>query len=208
MPDYISISLLVLLNLGIIYGYYLDYKQDKKSISNGLKTGLIVISFFVAFNVLGYLYKYYIPVYQNYAQEFNEIRAARGIPLIGDDWELKPRRSDQFKQWYAHPKAYALTGRGYKVVEFNYWKAVYEEDLYRNPNSSIGLIARFRYARNKFEYFLIEPITLASEVKGFPDEFVHDFIEQERTPITKERFDQILNSWTENNALLEQEENE
>ncbi|GAB5522449.1 MAG: hypothetical protein Roseis2KO_03210 [Roseivirga sp.] len=208
MPDYISIPLFILLILGIAYGYYLDYKQDKKSISGGLKTGLMVISCFVAFNVLGFLYKYYIPVYQNYAQEFNEIRIARGIPPIGDDWEIQPWRSDHFKKWYAHPKAYAITGRGYKVVGFNYWKAVYEEDLYRNPNSSTGLIARFRYARNRFEYFLIQPITLASEVKSFPDEFVPDFIEQERIPITRERFDQILNSWTKDDALLEKEENE
>ncbi len=208
MPDYISISLLILLIIGITYGYYLDYKQNKKSISDGLKTGLVVICLFIAYGVLGTLYKNHIPVYQNYAQEFNEIRAARGIPPIDDDWELQPWRSDQFKKWYAHPKAYAIAGRAYKVVEFNYWKAVYEEDLYRNPDSSTGLITRFRYARNKFEYFLIEPIRLASEIKHFPDEFVPDFLEQERTPITKERFDQILNSWTEDHALLEKEENE
>lgn len=203
----LGVILLILLIGGIAYGYYKDYKKDKNSVSAGLKTALTIIFTWISVIVITKVHDKYIPVYQNFGPEHNEERIKLGIPIIDGGWHEQQYWRSQYTQWYVNPNRDSLTGHHSKMIEFNFWSAIYEEDFYQNPNLSEYLVSKYIYSKSEVQYFLVTITTLDDLIPPINPEKINRSNGTTRTPITKARFDQILNSWKKSNALLEQEEN-
>lgn len=195
-----SILILILFTImigAIAYSYYQDYKRDKKTVSKVFKNACLLIVLFFSYGGLQYLYEHYIPVYQSFGPAYNTVRTARSIPLIEGNWYEQQYRGDQFEKWYVNPGRDTIAGHTHKIITFNYWTAAHEEDFFHNPHSSQGLVSTYSYFKNKQEYFLLSPMTLLADnmQEGFVYDFVNEFFEMERPPISKPQFDQILQSW-------------
>lgn len=207
MTVFIGVILFVVLMGAIGYGYYLDYKRDKKNFVLDVKSVLIKLSWwigaFIIWMGIERASETLLPVHSDYGKEFNEKREELGIPAMPDHWNQLTFISRQYSKWYGPERKDTITGHYKKYIEFNYWHATLEEDYYQNTKTGDNLVARYDYGEESHRYYLIRTSGAfdISLVSGTIDD-------TNGTLITKDRFDQILNSWTRSDAILEKEENE
>jgi len=209
MSVFVGILLFVLLIGGIIYGYYSDYKRDKKTFTVDLKSIsarlLYVVIPLAILLVVDKAREAFLPVYTDFGIEHNKQREHLSIPLIPEDWQELPYLSSQYTKWYGPSEPDSTEFHFKKMIEFNYWSAIYEEDHYVNPQSKERVTAKYSYRTSNQEYF-ISKLPGSSEVDVSHDiSLVMEHLNTlTRTQISKKRFNQLLYNWKESNAILEQ----
>lgn len=182
----------------IMIGYYLDYKHDKKgflkdakSLVAGILTiGVLYLLLKVAINGLISLF----PINSNYAKTHNDFRVARGIPIIESSWKVWPYAGNNFEEWWADTLNTDAGIHTFKVIKYNLWGPVSEQDYFENEETGFRLEAIYSYSNDSLIYLKISP--KSDSLIHFTGKTTPDPQAEKIRTISQEDFRSILNEWT------------
>lgn len=167
----IVIGLLIFLGIPLLligFGYYFDFKRDKKYFLSGIKSifkmSIVIAAMLVLFLLFSWLNGTLFPLDKDFGVNKNPARIELGIPIIETNWVEQPRMGNQYRKWYLSIDKDTLFQHKKKTIEFNFWSAILEEDYFESTSSSTKLITQYDYRLKKMNYFKIEPLPLNEQV--------------------------------------------
>lgn len=150
----------IIIPIGLLYAYYIDYKRNKKEFITSLKIiGKKIFKGFAAFGFLiglNSIYELVIPINKSHGIEFNSERDKLGISGIGENWENRKYQSDQFTTYWWKPEP--RIGHFKKKIEYGLLDIKSETDYYQKDKAKGTYVwSNYDFDKDTFKYYISKP---------------------------------------------------
>ena len=143
----------------ILFGYYLDFKNNPKEFNfefSNIKNGITkILLFFLIYFGINKIYDFVFPLEKKNGFEFNTEREKIGLPKLEGNWKMDKSESNRQTIIWWKPNPYV--GHFKKVIEYGILNPENETDYYKSKNNEKFLWSVYSYENETFEYYVEKP---------------------------------------------------